>query len=175
MKRTLFLFLISLLFVGCSSSANDTVYVKATAEIKQRAAGYARLYKEAETEYSWGGQDPLRTIKIDCSGLVYRCYQYAVENTIYQMIELDMSAAYMAEHCYSTDKPEEGDLIFMGEENSDKVTHIAVFLKHQDDSIYFIDSTLKEAENINGVTERHYPKDSKKIKSFGIMKLKVAK
>ena len=91
------------------------------------------------------------------------------------MILPDMSASYMAEHCYPTEKPEEGDLIFMGEENSDKVTHIAVFLKQQDDSIYFIDSTLKEPENINGVTERHYPKDSKKIKSFGIMKLKVAK
>ncbi|MCI5829046.1 MAG: NlpC/P60 family protein [Treponema sp.] len=108
------------------------------------------------------------------TGLVYRCYQYAIENTIYQMILPDMSASYMAEHCYPTEKPEEGDLIFMGEEDSDKITHIAIFLKQQENYIYFIDSTQKEAENINGVTERHYTMDSKKIKSFGIMKLKIA-
>ena len=37
------------------------------------------------------------------------------------MILPDMSASYMAEHCYPTEKPEEGDLIFMGEEDSDKI------------------------------------------------------
>lgn len=61
-------------------------------------------------------------------------------------------------------------MIFMGEESSNKITHIAIFDREENGEIYFIDST--ENEEVNGVSERHYKKDSRKFKSFGVMKLK---
>lgn len=86
------------------------------------------MYKDSETEYKFGGQDPLRTIKIDCSGLVVMCYKYALVDTHYSLLFDDATAHDMYEkYSFQTDKPRQGDLIFMGESNSDKITHIALF------------------------------------------------
>ena len=74
-----------------------------------------------------------------------------------------------------TNNPNPGDLIFMGDEDTDFPTHIAFYVKTVDDNIYFIDSTKKEAmeghPSINGVTERFYNKNNKRFKSFAKIKL----
>lgn len=144
----------------------------ASSEIKSRAFKFAGLYAESDTEYKWGGQSPLRAaIQIDCSGLVVMCYKYALVDTKYSLIEDDMSSSYIYENASEpTDSPEQGDLIFMGEEGTDKISHIALFDKEEDGEIYFIDST--DNGEVNGVSERHYAKKSEKFKSFGVMKLK---
>lgn len=141
-------------------------------DIKNRAFEFAKLYAESDTEYECGGQSPVRTVKkIDCSGLVIMCYKYALVDTKFTLLENDMTSSYMYE--YASEKtlsPERGDLIFMGEVGTNKITHIAIYDKEENGEIYFIDST--QNETVNGVTERHYEKTSEKIKSFGIMKLK---
>lgn len=83
-----------------------------------------------------------------------------------------MTVNYMYNNAVEiTDFPERGDLIFMGEIGTDKITHIAIFDKEEDENIYFIDST--DNGIVDGVTERFYAKESEKFKAFGIMKLKI--
>ncbi|MBQ0051042.1 MAG: hypothetical protein KBT11_03140 [Treponema sp.] len=71
-------------FSSCNNVENsDSVpieeyYVKCPEFIRERAFEFARLYAESETEYFYGGQEPLRAIKIDCSGLVVMAYKYAL-------------------------------------------------------------------------------------------------
>jgi hypothetical protein len=48
-------------------------------------------------------------------------------------------------------------------------THISLFMNSDDTNIYFIDSTLKPEENIDGVSIRNYPKDDNRFLSFGIL------
>ena len=168
------IFLLSI--ISCQMDSNDTsrsyTIITAPKDIRVRAFRFAELYRDSDTEYEWGGQTPVRAaIKIDCSGLVVMCYKYALVDTKYLLIENDMSSTYIYEHASELiASPEQGDLIFMGKENSDKVTHIAIFDREENGEIYFIDST--DNGTVNGVTERHYPTDSKKFKAFGIMKIK---
>lgn len=137
--------------------------------IKERVVYYAVQYKNADTDYKYGAQDPLYSIKVDCSGLVIRCYKYALQNTGYELLLSDMSSSYMyTDASYHTDNPEPGDLVFMGEENSSTINHVGIFTKRIGDKIYFIDST----DYYGGVTERSLSRTSKKIKGFGEMKLK---
>lgn len=99
------------------------------------------------------------------------CYKYALVDTKFTLLENDMTSSYMYEYASEkTSSPERGDLIFMGEVGTNKITHIAIYDKEENGEIYFIDST--QNETVNGVTERHYEKASEKFKSFGIMKLK---
>jgi len=162
--------------ISCQMESKDSSHsytvITAPKEIKVRAFRFAELYRDSDTEYEWGGQSPVRAaIKIDCSGLVIMCYKYALVDTKYLLMENDMTAAYIYEHASEpTTEPERGDLIFMGESGSDKVTHIAIFDREEDGEIYFIDST--DNGTVNGVTERHYPTDNKKFKAFGMMKIK---
>ena len=173
----IFCILISFCFAGCrqdEESCNSYTVVTATQKIKNRAFEFAKLYQSSETEYVYGAQDPLRSIKIDCSGLVIMCYKYALVDTKYTLVVSDMSSSYIYENASKiTDSPEQGDLIFMGEENSDRITHIAIFDKEENGNIYFIDST--ENDTINGVSQRYYEKNNPKFKAFGIMKLKLYK
>ena len=112
-------------------------------DIAARAYGFAVQYKNSDTEYAWGGQDPLRTIRIDCSGLVVRCYQYAVAGTEYDLLFADETSAGMKQYSTETENPRAGDLIFMGDENSDTINHIAIYARRENGRIYFIDSTQK--------------------------------
>ena len=190
----LFLIITSLLFFSCdfifivddiidilqkeetsdNSSENSdyktTVSDKIPTSIKERVVYYATLYRDSDTEYKYGGQDPLRSIKVDCSGLIIRCYQYALEGTEYELLRNDMSSSYIYESAsnYVTE-PEPGDLVFMGDANSSKINHIGIFTKKIGNTIYFIDST----EYAHGVSERSYDINNSKIKSFGEMKLKL--
>ena len=156
------------------------IEIDCPAEIAARAFEFAKLYKETETEYELGGQSPLRTVKVDCSGLVIMCYKYALVDTKYSLPEPDMTSAYMYQNASThTASPRKGDLIFMGDDASTTVSHIAIFDKFEGNEVYFIDSTQKDTNgdgiyDINGVTERHYDKGNKKIKAYGMMKLKYS-
>lgn len=164
---------------GTDTGTDEGVIVECPEDIASRAFSFAELYRDSDTEYKWGGQDPLRSIKLDCSGLVVMCYKYALVDTSYSLL-FDDTTAYMmfAKFSFETESPRKGDLVFMGSENEDKVSHIALFSGTEEDTdtnyVVFIDSTQKrddEGKEINGVTERKYKKDDKRIKAFGRMKL----
>lgn len=177
MRKLLLCIFVAILLAACKAPTDgaeekEYTFVNCSKEIKTRAFRFAELYRDSDTEYELGGQSPVRAaIKIDCSGLVIMCYKYAIVDTKYSLIQPDMSAAYIFDNAAEiTENPEQGDLIFMGELGADAITHIALFDREENGEIYFIDST--DNETVNGVTERHYEKTNKKIKSFGVMKLK---
>ena len=162
--------------VSCSSADNFTE-IDCPDEICRRAFRFAELYKETGMGYELGGQSPLRSAGIDCSGLVVMCYKYAVVDTRYHLLFGDASAnAIYTNYSTRTENPRQGDLIFMGEADTASVTHIAIFDKIENDKVYFIDSTLKDTDgdgepDINGVTARNYEKNDNKIKAYGKMRL----
>lgn len=177
MRKILLFICGALLLASCklpTDGAEDKEYtvVDCSKEIKTRAFRFAELYRDSDTEYVLGGQSPVRAaIQIDCSGLVIMCYKYAIVDTKYLLIESDMTANYIFKNASTiTETPEQGDLIFMGELGTDSVTHIAIYDREENGEIYFIDCT--DNGEVNGVTERHYAKNNKKFKSFGVMKLK---
>jgi len=172
-----------LLFISCdnvSDEVHEYTEIDAPAEIAERAYHFAELYEQSDTVYHLGGQDPVRAIKVDCSGLIIMCYKYALVDTKYQLLVSDMTANYMYQNASThIDKTylKKGNLIFMGESDSPSVTHIALFEKNQNGIIYFIDSTQKDTDgdgvyDIDGVTYRQYPENDNRFKAFGIMRLK---
>lgn len=131
---------------------------------------YAKKYAAADTQYKLGAQDPLRAIQVDCSGLVIRCYGYALQNTDYSLVQLDMSSLYMYQYgSIPTDSPRRGDLVFMTYNNS-KVSHVGIFDRFEGNQVYFIDAI--EQGKGKCVTERHYSRTDRKIVGYGIMKVK---
>ncbi len=169
-----FIFLSIFLFSSCSQQAPQTEqFITEEWAVREKAYQTALLYLEEDTEYEWGGQDPLRTIKIDCSGLVVMCYTYAVENSVFYLPFSD-AASYdlYQKYSYPVEKPERGDVVFMGNTQTSEVSHIAVFEKEENGLFWFIDSTLKDSDrdginDINGVTRRSYDKQGSPIISFG--------
>ena len=140
------------------------------AQLAASAFEYAKKYAAADTQYKYGAQDPLRVIQVDCSGLVIRCYRYALQNTNYSLVQNDMSSSYMYQHAsIPTTTPRRGDLVFMTYNNS-TVSHVAIFDRFEGNQVYFIDATDQGKGKC--VTERHYSKNDKKIVGYGIMKLK---
>ena len=177
MKKVIFLFSL-FCFIGCMSETKTAVVeIPCPTEIAERALSFAEKYKNSETEYEFGGQDELRAIKIDCSGLVVNCYRYAIcEYNEYTLPFADASVKdFFLKYSVITNNPNPGDLIFMGEEDTDFPTHIAFYVKTVGNTIYFIDSTKKEAMNgvppVNGVTERFYNEKDQRFKSFAKIKL----
>ena len=142
--------------------------------IRSKALEYAKWYCKEDTKYVYGGQDPIpRVLRVDCSGMVINCYIYAVENTKYELPfkdengKIDTTAAKLhSTYSYHTDTPQPGDMIFMGEANSSKISHIGIFVKKSGSTIYFIDAT----DGI-GVSQRSYDKSNSKIKGYGQIKL----
>ena len=174
---------LSFLIISCNNGTDDKTSfteIDAPVEISERAYSFAELYEQSDTEYHLGGQDPVRAIQIDCSGLIVMCYKYALVDTKYQLLLSDMSANYMytnaSSHIAKTEL-KKGNLIFMGEAASNSVTHIALFEKIENGRIYFIDSTQKDTNgdginDIDGVSYRHYPEDDSRFKAFGRMRVK---
>ena len=142
--------------------------------IRSKALEYAKWYCQEDTKYVYGGQDPIpRVLRVDCSGMVINCYIYAVENTKYELPfkdengKIDTTAAKLhSTYSYRTDTPQPGDMIFMGEANSSKISHIGIFVKKSGSTIYFIDAT-----DGKGVSQRSYDKSNSKIKGYGQIKL----
>lgn len=178
MKKIFIIFFV-FCFWGCyhNKNLNRTQFIACPKEIANKALLFAYKYKNSDTEYEWGGQDSLRAIKIDCSGLVVNCYQYALnENIECKLPFYDASVKdIFNNYSFLTDSPNPGDIIFMGEADKDFPTHIAIYVKEENNNIYFIDSTKKAAVDghpaINGVTERFYNKVDKRFKGFAKMKL----
>ena len=74
-RRFLIAFL-TLLLISCNNGTEDkTAFTEIDApdEISERAYIFAELYEQSDTEYHLGGQDPVRAIQIDCSGLIVMC------------------------------------------------------------------------------------------------------
>ena len=129
----------------------------------------AEEYIEFGAEYGWGGQDPLpRTIVVDCSGLVIRCYQYACEEFGYRLLFNDTTSYGLLNYTIplSQNTLTPGDLLFMG--NGD-ISHVALFVGNDGTNITFVDSTYKPEEGIYGVSERYYAKDDPRFISYGRM------
>ena len=181
---------LSLFFISCNNGTDDKTSfteIDAPDAISERAYSFAELYEQSDTEYHLGGQDPVRAIQIDCSGLIIMCYKYALVDTKYQLLVSDMSANYMYTNASThIDKADlkKGNLIFMGPAredgataNADEISHAALFEKTENGRIYFIDSTQKDTNgdginDIDGVTYRDYPEDDSRFKAFGRMRVK---
>ena len=180
LKKILFIIAISFLFFSCEFFLDTTTpinyltytIIDAPDEVAQRAFKFAQLYEQEDTVYEWGGQEPLRSaIGIDCSGLVVMCYKYAMVDTVYELLSSDMTAQNIydrASRRISVSNARKGDLIFIGTEGSSAVTHIGLFEKYENNKVYFIDSS----EGKNGVHYSEYQVDNKKIKGYGVMKVK---
>jgi hypothetical protein len=166
----LFLFVLQI-FLSCDSSVTAPELIPSPSSIASKALEYAGEYSNEDTEYKWGGQDLLRSIKIDCSGLIVNCYNYAVAGTNYYLPFNDTAVInFYREWIVPTANPRPGDLVFMGE-SRDNPTHASLFVRKENGNIYFIDSTLKPEEGINGVSERYYSENDGRFLSFGILLL----
>ncbi|ERF61712.1 NlpC/P60 family protein [Treponema socranskii subsp. socranskii VPI DR56BR1116 = ATCC 35536] len=177
MKRIIIILLLTIIFVSCNNHENSFTEIDCPDEICARAFKFAELYKETGMPYELGGQSPVRSAGIDCSGLVVMCYKYAVVDTKYNLLFGDASAnAIYMNYSTPTKSPRRGDLVFMGEASTASVTHIAIFDKIENETVYFIDSTLKDTDgdgnyDINGVSSRDYGEADDRIKAYGRMRL----
>lgn len=188
--KVLVITVLSVFLISCNNGAEDNstfTEIDAPAEISERAHSFAQLYEQSDTEYHLGGQDPVRAIQIDCSGLIIMCYKYALVDTKYQLLVSDMTANYMYRNASThIDKADlkKGNLIFMGPTHEDdkdadenEISHIALFDRTENGRLYFIDSTKKDTDgdgivDIDGVTYRNYPENDKHFKAFGRMRVK---
>ncbi len=166
-----FTFILIFVFIlnSCSNNFHTYKIIEVPVEVRNRALEYAREYIEFGAEYGWGGQDPLpRTIVVDCSGLVIRCYQYACEEFGYRLLFNDTTSYGLLNYTIplSQNTLTPGDLLFMG--NGD-ISHVALFVGNDGTNITFIDSTYKPEEGIYGVSERYYAKDDPRFISYGRM------
>jgi hypothetical protein len=161
------LLLFALSTFGCAvDGGGDRALIEAPDAIAADALGFAYEYVQADTEYVFGGQDPLRKIGIDCSGLIVNCYRYAVAGTAYELPFSDASTADFFSHwTRKTTNPRPGDLVFMGDDPS-APSHMALFERETEGRIYFIDSTSKPEDGVDGVTERNYASDDARFLSF---------
>lgn len=92
-------------------------------------------------------------------------------DTVYELLSSDMTAQNIydrASRRISVSNARKGDLIFIGTEGSNAVTHIGLFEKYENNKVYFIDSS----EGKNGVHYSEYQVDNKKIKGYGRMRVK---
>jgi hypothetical protein len=166
----LLILLITLISCETDTINDDSIYlVECPPEIVEKALLYAIEYSQVETEYEYGGQDYLRSIKIDCSGLIVNCYNYALKGTDYILPFQDSAVInFYQKLTIKTDNPRPGDLIFMGEDR-DYPTHMSIFVRKENDCIYFIDSTYKPEDGVDGVSERYYHENDSRFLSLGIL------
>ncbi|MBO4532229.1 MAG: C40 family peptidase [Treponema sp.] len=170
-------FLYDEFYIPDGSSSGDTVSDDSDlpaggcpAQLAATAFEYAKKYAAADTQYKFGAQDGLRAIQVDCSGLVVRCYRYALQDTDYSLLQNDMASLYMYQHAtIPTTNPRRGDLVFMTYNNS-KVSHVGIFDRFEGNQVYFIDAIDQGKGKC--VTERHYARTDSKIVGYGIMKVK---
>jgi hypothetical protein len=160
-----------LILAACKMITKNDILIECPSDIADKALSYAHEYADADTEYEWGGQDLLRSIKIDCSGLVVNCYSYAIAGTDYYLPFRDASVIdFYNKWTIQIDNPRPGDLIFMGD-NKNYPTHMSIFEKNENGNIYFIDSTYKHDDEINGATERYYSEKDSRFLSYGALLL----
>jgi hypothetical protein len=173
-------FVLAVAFSSCATVNTSYRIIEATEDTRVKIVSYARQYAARDSEYLLGGRPYLEkngTLVIDCSGLIVRVCQYAVNGTKYSLLFDDATVRTLYSNFTSTiNEPSPGDFIFMGEGNPP--THMGIFIRRDGNDIYFIDATLKEADEINGydavdgVTLRHYPKDDPRFLSFARLLVK---
>ena len=123
-----------------------------------RAAAWEEAQRYLGMPYEWGGSDFPKGI--DCSGLVINVYKKVLYGTGCRLPFPDATAFGMYQYyTIPVADPDKGDLIFMGDEGSTEITHVAIFEKIELGSVYFIDSTLNNELSIDGVTYRSCPAD----------------
>ena len=168
--KNLLLITAAFFLFSCTQEINENpALLECPEALALKALEYAVEYSNADTEYFWGGRDDLRSIKIDCSGLVLNCYKYAVNGTGCSLPFSDSTVATLfSKWTVPTNSPRPGDLIFMGDDKSNP-SHVSLYAGKDDENIYFIDSTLKADDDINGVTERFYPIGDDRFLSFGAL------
>ena len=171
---------LAVVFSSCATINTSYSIIEATEDTRAKIVSYARQYAERDSEYLLGGRPYLEkngTLLIDCSGLIVRVCQYAVNGTKYSLLFDDATVRTLYTNFTSTiNEPGPGDFIFMGESNPP--THMGIFIRMDENNIYFIDATEKETDEINGydavngVTLRHYPKDDPRFLSFARLLVK---
>jgi len=178
-NRNVILILVAgLLTCSCATNNLGVLYsvVECPKNIRERVVSFAQEYVQRDTLFELGGRDFLEkegAIELDCSGLIVMSYQYAVKNTKYSLLFEDTNVSSL--YTYFTipiDTPTPGDLIFMSD-NTIFPTHMSIFVYTDNENIYFIDSTYKESDGIDGVTLRCYAKDDPKFLSFARLLIKL--
>jgi len=152
---------------------------------------FAQKYIDKENEFLLGGRDYLEKegiLQLDCSGFIVRVYEYAVKGTKYSLLfdDAPLSAIYQYFNIpIEQEMLTPGDLIFMGnppaisahisesESFTSSIvfppTHLSLFVRMDDENIYFMDATFIEEMEIDGVSIRFYPKDDSRFMSYGRM------
>ena len=164
---------IVILLISCTLSGyNTTVPITVDASAEIRTAAYTEAEYYIDMGYEYGGQDfPVKGI--DCSGLIVNVYSAAVKCTDYKLLFTDSNVHdLLTKYTENILTPGHGDLIFMGDEDSAVVTHVAILDRIEKGTVYFIDSTYNEQYGLNGVSYRSYLSGNSKIKSYGRMLLK---
>jgi hypothetical protein len=151
-------FVLSLLFIGCSSTqrlekkVHREVYASLGLE-EERKDNFA-LYKEAaswlKTPHVEGG---LTRNGIDCSGLTYLVYKNVYGKTLERS-----SANMMKKNCRKIRKRKlkEGDLVFFntsGKRRSE-INHVGIYLKDNK----FVHASTSKGVMINTLAENYYQK-----------------
>ena len=181
MKKKLyfgFILLISFLLSSCATDSQIIRYrvVDCPENISEDAVYYAREYAKRESEFAWGGRDPLEkegVLGLDCSGFIVRVFQYAVKGTKYSLLFDDAPVSgFFHYFTVPAETLRPGDIIFMGVDKNLPPTHMSLFVNMDSENIYFIDATEKEDDGINGVTLRHYSKDDPRFLSYARLLIK---
>jgi len=171
MNKIFLLIIFILLAFSCATNNSNILYSvsECPSVIRERVVFYANEYAKRENFFEWGARDLLEKegiLEVDCSGLIVRVFQYAVKDTKYSLLFEDTNvSSFYSYFTIPVDNPTPGDLIFMGA-NIKNPTHMSIFIGIDNENIYFIDSTYKEEEGIDGVTLRYYKKDDPKFLQF---------
>jgi hypothetical protein len=181
MKKVRIILVFVAVLLACSCVTNNPGIMYSVAEcpgnIREKVVYFAQEYVQRDTCYKWGGRDSLEKegmLGIDCSGLIVRVFQYAVKDTKYGLLFNDTNVSSL--YTYFTvpiDVPTPGDFIFMGSEPNNPPSHMSIFVRMDDENIYFIDSTQKEEDNIDGVTLRFYEKNDPRFFFFARLLVKL--
>jgi uncharacterized protein YfaT (DUF1175 family) len=176
-KRIFLVFITVLLACSCASNNNGVRYSvsECPSDVREKVVFYAQEYVKRDTFFEWGARDMLEKegiLEVDCSGFIVRVFQYAVKNTKYSLLFEDTNvSSFYSYFTIPVDIPTPGDLIFMGT-NTAYPTHMSIFIRRDNENIYFIDSTYKEDEGIDGVSLRYYKKDDPKFLQFARLLVK---
>ena len=172
MKYKLIVFLLGILLSSCVTKPAGYQYsvIEAPDYVRERAVFYAMEYVNRGTSFELGGRSLLEqqgNLELDCSGLIVRVFQYAIRNTKYRLLFNDTNVSSLFSYfSIPVEEPTAGDFIFMGFGGT-YPSHISIFVRMENDNIYFIDSTLLPTQGIDGVSLRYYKKHDFRFLSFG--------
>ncbi|KDN54791.1 C40 family peptidase [Flavobacterium seoulense] len=145
LKPLFFLFLISIIFTSCKSTAVSTNRGNKLAEqiIESASKNLGAPYKYAGTTKAG----------FDCSGLVFTTFSQ-------HDIKLPRSSADQAKVGIdlgkNISKAKKGDLIFFRTSNRNKINHVGIITKAKDNEVEFIHSSTSRGVIISSIKESYY-------------------